>query len=118
MASGTGDTSTGRWLASARAWTKVGLALMPPSTRSVGDRDAAVGLGRLDQVGAPVGDALEHGPHDLGPARAPGEAEQGAAGAVVPVRRAQAEQGGDEARRSPVSSHCGRHVVATRRRSR
>ena len=34
VASRSGDTSTGRWVASATAWTNVGLAVMPPSTRS------------------------------------------------------------------------------------
>ena len=37
-----------------------------------GDRQAGVGLGRLDQVGAAVGDALEHGPHDVGARSCPG----------------------------------------------
>ena len=40
------------------------------------DRDARVGLGRLDQVGAAVGDALEHRAHDLGAAGAAREPEQ------------------------------------------
>ena len=92
VASTTGETSTGRPVASASAWVNVGLALIPPSTRSVVDRQAGVGLGRLDEVGAAVGDALEHGPHDVGRGRAPGEAEQRAARAVVPRRRAEAEQ--------------------------
>ena len=34
VASVTGEISTTRWTASATAWTKVGLALIPPSTRS------------------------------------------------------------------------------------
>ena len=34
-----------------------------------GDGKPGVGLGRLEQVGAPMGDALEHGSHHLGPAR-------------------------------------------------
>ena len=40
VASTTGDTSTGRPVASARAWANVGLALIPPSTRD-GRRSSA-----------------------------------------------------------------------------
>ena len=57
-----------------------------------GDRQPGVGLGRIDHVGAAVGDAFEHGAHDVGAGRTPGEPDQRAAGAVVPVRRAEAEQ--------------------------
>ena len=56
------------------------------------DGQPAVGLGGLDEVGAPVGDPLQHRPHDVGAGRAPGQPEQRAACAVVPVRRAEAEQ--------------------------
>ena len=93
-----------RPVASASAWTNVGLALIPPSTRSVVDRQAGVGLGGLDEVGAAVGDALEHRPHDVGRRRAARDPEQRAARPVVPRRRAQAEQ--------------RRHVDARRRSSR
>ena len=55
-----------------------------------------VGLGRLEEVGSPVGDALEHGPDQLRPPGTPGDAEEGAPGAEVPDRRAQPEEGGDE----------------------
>ncbi len=66
VASATGDTSTGRPVASARAWTNVGLALIPPSMRSASIGQPGVGVGRLDQVGAALGDALEDGPHEVG----------------------------------------------------
>ena len=69
---------------------------MPPSMRSDADRVAAVALGRLDEVGAAVGHPFEHGPDDLGPTRAPREADERAAGAEVPHRGAQAEQRRDE----------------------
>ena len=59
-----------------------------------GDREAGVRLGGVDEVGAALGHALEHGPHDLRPLAAAGEAEQRAAGAVVPARGAEAEQSG------------------------
>ena len=82
--------------ASARAATKVGLADMPPSTAQRVDGHGRVGLGRLEEIGAPMGDALEHGPHHLGPPGAPGDAHEGAARPEVPHRGAQAEQGGHE----------------------
>ena len=104
VASRTGDTSTGRPAGVGQGLHEHRLALMPPSTRSGADGAAGVGLGRFDQVGAPVGDPLEHGPHHLGPAAAPGEAEQRAPGAEVPVRRAQAEQGRDEAHAAAVGA--------------
>ena len=72
---------------------------------------AGVGLGRLDQVGAPVGDALEHGPHDLGPAGAPGEAEQRAPGAVVPRGVPRPSSAGTNTT-PPVSAHAPATVVA------
>ena len=96
VASRTGEISTGFCAASASACTNVGLSVMPPSTRRRRDRMPGVGLGRLHEVGAAVGDALEHRAHDLRPAGAAGEAEQRAARAVVPLRRAEAEQRGDE----------------------
>ena len=96
VASCTGDTSTGFCVASASACTNVGLRDIPPSIAQHLDRRARVGLGRLDQVGAAVGDALEHRAHELRPAGAAGEAEHGAARAVVPLRRAEPEQRGHE----------------------
>ena len=51
-----------------------------------------VRLGRLEQVGAAMGDPFEHGAHELRPAAATGQPEQRAARAVVPVRRAEAHQ--------------------------
>ena len=79
-----------RCAASASACTNVGLRAHPAVDAQDVDRDAGVGLGRLDEVGAAVGDALEHGPHELGPAGAAGEAEHGAARAVVPLRACRA----------------------------
>ena len=96
VASSTGEISTGRPMASASAVTKTSLSDMPPSTRSVVDGEPAVAFGGFDQVGAAVGHAFEDGPHQLGTARAPGQADQGAAGAEVPDRRAQAEERRDE----------------------
>ena len=63
-------------LASARACTKVGLRLMPPSMRSVSDRQLAVQLDRVDQVGAPLGHALRAppAPPGAGPRRGSGPA--------------------------------------------
>ena len=85
-----------------------------------GDREPGVGLGRLDQVGAAVGDALEHGPHDLRPAGAAGEPEQRAARAVVPVGRAEAEQRGhvDDAVGGRRTRRRRRGCAAARRGSR
>ena len=103
VASRTGETSTGRPMASASACDEdlvVGHAAVDAQG---GDRIAAVRLGRLDQVGAPMGHPFEHGPHDLGPARAPGEPDQGAPGAEVPDGRAQAEQRRARTRRRPWS---------------
>ena len=71
-------------------------------------------LGRLDEVGAAVGDALEHGPHDLGPPGAAGHADQRAPGAEVPRRRAEAEQGGHEPHVAGGLARSG-HGFATRR---
>ena len=104
VASFTGDTSTGRWVASASACTKVGLSVMPPSTRSDGIVRPGVGLGRLDEVGAALGHALEHGPHDLRALAAAGEAEQRAAGAVVPARACRGRAGRARRRRRRWSS--------------
>ena len=91
-------------VASASAWRKVGLSLMPPSTRSVGDGEPGVGLGRLHEVGAALGDPLEHGPHDLRPPAAAGEAEQRAPGAVVPARACRGRAGPGRTRRRRLSS--------------
>ena len=62
----------------------------------VRDRDAAVGLGRVDEVGAAVRDAFEHRAHDLGPAGAARQPEERAARAVVPRGRAEPERRGHE----------------------
>ena len=78
---------------------------MPPSTRSVGDRQAGVGLGRLEQVGAPVGDALEHGPDQLGPARAPGDARAGCPGRRSPTPACPGRAGRGRTRRRRCPSH-------------
>ena len=67
VASRTGEISTGRPMASASASTNTRLSDMPPSMRRAAMRVAAVVLGRLDEVGPPVGHALEDGPHHLGP---------------------------------------------------
>ncbi len=64
VASRTGESSIGRPVASASAsMTVVGHSAVDARR---GDRVAAVGLGRLHQVGAPVGHTLEHGPDYLG----------------------------------------------------
>ena len=72
-----------------------GVVRHPAVDAQGGDREAGVGLGRLDQVGPALGHALEHRPHDLRTLAAAGEAEQRAARAVVPARGAEAEQGRD-----------------------
>jgi len=58
------------------------------------DGEVTVGLSGLDQVGAGLGHALQHRPHDVAGLGAPGQAEQAAPGAVVPLRRAQTQEGG------------------------
>ena len=65
----------------------------------------------IDHVGAAVGHPLEHRPHDVRPAGAACHAQQRAAGAVVPMRRAEPEQGGDE-HHSVGRRTAGRDVVA------
>jgi len=69
-------TSTGRPQAVGEAWVNVGLVLMPPSTRTCPMSSPVSASTRLDQVGAALGDPLEHGPHEMGPGRPPGHAEQ------------------------------------------
>ena len=96
VASSTGEISTGRPMASASACDEHVVVRHAAVDAQRADRVAAVRLGRLDQVGAAVGHALEDGPDDLGPTRAPGQPDQGAPGAEVPHRRAQAEEGRDE----------------------
>ena len=61
-----------------------------------GDRDAGVGFGRLDEIGAALRDAFEHGADDVRACRAAGQPEQRAARAVVPHGGAEAEQRGNE----------------------
>ena len=118
VASRTGEISTGRCVASASAWTNVGLSVMPPSTRSVGIAMPAVGLGRVDEVGAAVRDAFEHRADDLGAAGAAGEAEQRAARAVVPRRRAEAERRGHEHDAAAVGARTPRASCDSRDSSR
>ena len=117
VASTTGEISTGRPLASARAWTNVGLRLMPPSIRKRRDLPGAVVFGRVDQVGAPMGDAFEHGPHDLRPSCPAGEAEQ-----ACPGRRSPRRVCPDRAARARTSRRRFRRTAtrcrATRRSSR
>ena len=79
VASSTGDTSTGRWVAFGQRLHEGRVGGHPAVDAQVVDGEAGVGLGRLDQVGAAVGDALEHGPHDCARVDAAGEAEQRAA---------------------------------------
>ena len=74
------------------------------------DRDAGVGLGRLDEIRAALGDAFEHCAHDVRARRTRCQAEQRAACAVVPGRRAETEERGHE--------HDAVGVRAPRRRAR
>ena len=55
-----------------------------------------IGLHSSEQIGALVGDAFQRGTRDVGGGGAAGEADDGAAGGGVPVRRAEAGEGGDE----------------------
>ena len=75
--------------------------------------EAGVCLGGLEKVGPPVGDPLQHGPHDFGPARAPGDADERAPGAEVPHRCAEAEEGGNEEDSARVV-HGGGDLVGVR----
>ena len=79
-------------VASASAWRNV--AVRGHATVDLHPADVASPrrARRPRQVGAPVRDSLEHGAHDVGPVRPAGQADERAAGAVVPVRRAEAEQ--------------------------
>ena len=111
VASRTGATSTGPPQASARAWVKTWLAVMPPSTRRAPDGQTRVGLGRLQQVGAPVGHALQDGTDQLRSSAAAGQSGERAPGAEVPHRRPEPEQGGYEPHVSGVvagGGHGGR----------
>ena len=90
----------------------VGLALMPPSTRSVVDRQPGVGLGRLDEVGAAVGDALQHGPHDVGRSSCPGSRRAACRGRRSPSAACPGRAGPARTRRRRSSSHGGGDVVA------
>ena len=107
VASRTGETSTGRPMASARAWTKTRWPTSRRRPEAWPTARPAVGLGRLQQVGAPVGHAFEHGPDQLGAAGAPGDAEQRAPGPEVPHRGAQAEQGRHEPHVAGVGARGG-----------
>ena len=66
VASRTGEISTGRPMASARAVDEHVVVRHAAVDAERRDGEAAVALARLDQVGAPVRHALEHGAHDLG----------------------------------------------------
>ena len=69
-----GTPRPGRPQASARAWMKTWLAVMPPSTRSAPIGRPGVGLGRLQEVGAPVGHTLRARPAPARAGRCPGSA--------------------------------------------
>ena len=101
VASATGATSTGFCVASASAWTNTelrGHAAVDPQRV---ERQVAVELGRLDQVGASLGDALEHRPHDVRRGGAAGQARAACRG-----------------RRSPTGACPARAAPARRRRRR
>ena len=118
VASGTGDTSTGRWVASASAWRNVALALMPPSTRSGCDRRAPPSASAASTRSAPRW-AIPSSTARTTSAR-PGaarEADERAACAEVPLRRAQAEQRGHEPHVAGVGAR-RRHRVGLALRSR
>ena len=59
-------------------------------------RESGVGTHRVEHVARLEGDALQRGADDVGDGGAAGQADQRAAGVRVPVRRAQAREGGDE----------------------
>ena len=70
------------------------------------DRVAAVMFGRLDEISASLRHALEDGAHDLGPAGAPRETDEGAAGAEVPDGCARVPSKAGTNHTSPDVSHC------------
>ena len=98
-----GGTDRGRIRRSARprsvgpwrrrtACTNVGFSLIPPSMRTDVMSTPVSASAASSEIGAAMGDALQHGPHDVRPLGAPRDAEQRTPRAVVPVRRAEAEQ--------------------------
>ena len=66
-----------------------GVTVAPPSTRSSRKRSPRVGLHRREQVGALEGDALERGAGHMRRGGAARQADDGAAGGGVPMRRAR-----------------------------
>ena len=53
-------------------------------------------LGGVDEVGTAMGDAFEDRAHQVGLRRTPGDAEEAAAGAEVPLRRTETRERGHE----------------------
>ena len=86
------------------------------------DRDAAVGLGRLDEVGAALRDSFEHRAHDLRRARCRASGRRARPRAVVPRRAcrgraARARTRRRRCRRTPPRPRRTRRSVAIRPRS-
>ena len=92
VASRSDETATRRPVKSARCWTKKRLALMPPSTRTSSSACPVSRSCGLDEVRAPVGDALEDRAYEVRPRRSARDAEEAAARAEVPLRRAETRQ--------------------------
>ena len=61
----------------------------------LGDGDAGVGLHGAHDVDGLVGNAVEHGPRQVGLGAATCQAEDGTAGMAVPMGRAEAGEGRD-----------------------
>ena len=57
-----------------------------------GKRDARVAMDGIEQVADLIGDALEGGPREVSRVRSPRQADDGAAGVRVPMRRAEARE--------------------------
>ncbi len=107
VASITGETSTGFAARRRRAPARTsGSRVMPAVDAQTRDGDARVGLGRLDEVGAAVGDAFEHRPHDLRTAGAAREPEQRCRGRRSPTPGCRGRAARARTTTSPVSSHC------------
>ena len=79
----------------------------PAVDAEVADSEAGVALGGFEQVGTGMGHPLQDGSHHLRPARAAGQPEDGAPGAEVPLRSAEAEQGGHRNDSAGVVARCG-----------
>ena len=71
------------------------MAAAPPSTRS-SLNDAGIFLHDVEDVGDLIGDAFERGAGEVGGGGAAGDADDGAAGVGIPVRRAETREAGDE----------------------